>query len=110
VTSQHLARRIATPADRRLPVDVARREIDLREHEVDDAVDDRLLVRDVVVDGHRLHVEMCRELADRERLDPDRVREFECTGQHTIRGQRLATLTSLFGRALGGGHRSRPPG
>src|SRR3954469_9021576 len=40
------------------PVTAHRRQLYLAEDDVDDAVEDLLLVLDVVVDGHRLHTEL----------------------------------------------------
>ena len=87
----------ATPAGRsptgavraRACADSARRRISARhspsgegssisaEDDVDDAVEDLLLVRDVVVDRHRLHPERLGQRADRERPDPAGVRDLE---------------------------------
>ena len=51
----------ASAPDRRLPVEVGSGSFDLGEDQIDHAVDDRLLVRHVVVDRHRLHVERVGE-------------------------------------------------
>ena len=66
---ERLVRRDRAAADRHVPVLVAGRELDLEQSEVDDPVDEVALVRDVVVERHRLHAELARELAHRERLD-----------------------------------------
>ena len=62
--------RVRSPADLRTPVATHRRHLDLAEHHVDDAVQDLLLVGDVVIDRHRLDTELLGERADRQRSDP----------------------------------------
>ena len=53
-----------------------RRQLDLAEDEVDDAVDEVVLVGEVVVEGHRLDAELLAELAHAERLEPALIGEL----------------------------------
>ena len=64
--------------------------VDLAEDEVDHAIDDRFLVGDVVVDRHRLDVELGCELADGEALDADLVGEIDCAGETRARVEGFA--------------------
>ena len=59
--------------DLRSPVAVDGGQVDLAEHDVDDRVEDLTLVRDVVVQRHRLHAEVLGERADGQGSDPVRV-------------------------------------
>ena len=59
---------------------------------VDDPVEDVVLVRDVVVERHRLDAELLAELAHRQRLDPACVGEREGGAQHALPGQRGSGL------------------
>ena len=59
------------------PVSGRRRRLGLGEDEVEDAVEDVVLVGDVVVQRHRLEAERLAELAHRQRLDPALVGELE---------------------------------
>ena len=52
--------------------------------EVDDAVDDLVLVGDVVVDGHRLDAQLLRERADRQRPDTPGVGDGHRAPQHPL--------------------------
>ena len=60
-----------------VPVSVRRRRLALGEDEVEDAVEQVVLVRDVVVERHRLEPEHLAELAHRHGLDPALVGELE---------------------------------
>ena len=77
-----------------LPVLLIRRELDLVQHEVDDAVQDVVLVPDVVVQRHRFHPERLAEPAHGHRLDPARVREANGGVEDSIpvQGHRLTSL------------------
>ena len=66
VAQEHLVGRDRGPADRLLPVGVARRHLDLAGDRVDDAVEEVVLVRHVVVERHRLDSELLAELAHAE--------------------------------------------
>ena len=85
-----------TPAHGRLPVDSVWRRIHLARNEVEDAVDDVVLVRDVVVKRHRLHFELLGELAHAERIDAAFVREGHGRAQHALPAQgRSSRSTSV---------------
>ena len=58
-----------------VPVSAVRRQLDLAQDEVDDPVQEVVLVRDVVVERHRLDAERLAELPHRQRLDPALVGE-----------------------------------
>ena len=64
-------------SDCRVPVAGRRRRLALVEDEVEDAVEEVVLVGDVVVERHRLEPERLAELAHRQRLDPALVGELE---------------------------------
>ena len=92
---------------RRLPLDRARRRPDLvhggqdlADDDLDDAVQDRILVGDVVVERHRLDAELVGEVAHRQRVDAARVGEFDGRAQHPLPGQGHTAL--LGGIGLGG--------
>ena len=78
-----------------VPVTFRGRRLALCEHEVEDAVEQVVLVRDVVVEGHRLEAEHLAELAHRHGLDPALVRELE---------RRLEDALAAEGEAGVGGH------
>ena len=63
---QGVADRDRPLAHRGLPVGPGDRQVDLAEDEVDDAVEDLVLVGEVVVEGHRLDAELLAELAHAE--------------------------------------------
>ncbi|GAA2797980.1 hypothetical protein GCM10020219_081430 [Nonomuraea dietziae] len=62
-------------------------QLDRREHRVDHAVEDRVLVRYVVVERHRLHTQFLRHPSHRDRLhaaairDPDRGFQYEASAE-----------------------------
>ena len=58
----------------RLPVRPGRRDVDVAQDQVDDAVEDVVLVRHVVVQRHRLDPELLAEPAHGQRADPALVR------------------------------------
>ena len=64
-------------ADRARPVAGGRGGPALGEDEVEEAVDHVVLVRHVVVEGHRLEAEAFAELSHRQRADPALVHELE---------------------------------
>ena len=66
VTQQRVAKRDGPPAHRRPPVGRGRGQLHLGEDEVDDAVDDLVLVGEVVVEGHRFDAELLAQLAHAE--------------------------------------------
>ena len=70
--------------DRLGPVAPARRELPLREHEVEHPVEQVVLVRDVAVEGHRLEAELVTEPAHRQRLDARAVGELERHAQDAV--------------------------
>ncbi len=76
----------------RLPAGSAGWQSDLAEDEVGDAVQDVLLARDVVVEGHRLDPELLPEPANGQRLDPARVGKNEGGTQDALPAQRGPAL------------------
>ena len=78
------------------------RQVDLAEDEIHDAVQDPLLVGEVVVERHRLDAERLTELAHAERLEPALIGELQGGLEHALPGQREAALGRLR-RACGHG-------
>ena len=66
--------------------------LDLADDEVDDAVHEIALVRDVVVQRHRLDPELPGEFPHRERLDAGVVREPDCGVENTVPAEGPACL------------------
>ena len=95
-----MADRYRSPAHSRLPVSTVRREVDLAEYEIDDAVQDVVLVGDVVVERHRLDLELLTEPAHGERLDPARIGENQGGAQNALPAQGRSRLGIRVG--LGG--------
>ena len=96
----HLMTRRAEFARRRISVRQSPSidgQFDLAEDEVDDAVDDLVLVRDVVVDRHRLDAELVGERADRQRSEPSRVGDREGAAEHPIPAERHAFHACVAG-------------
>jgi hypothetical protein len=86
-----------------LPIGLAGREDDLAPRCVHDAVQDVVLVGDVVVQRHRLDPELLGELAHAERFDPAFVGKSDGRAQHTLAAQGDPRL----GRGAGfSGHRA----
>jgi len=83
-----LAGRERAPAHRGSPVDLGRGELDLAEDDVDHAVEELLLVRDVVVERHRAGAELVRKPANRQRLEPLALRERNRGLEHALPAQR----------------------
>jgi hypothetical protein len=77
-----------TCPDGRGPVAHRRRRLALLEDEIEDSVEQVVLVRDVVVERHRLESEHLPELAHRHRLDPALVRERERRLQDALPAER----------------------
>jgi hypothetical protein len=85
VTVERVADRDRALSHRGLPVDGAGRgDLDLAEDDVDEAVDDVLLAGDVVVERHRLHAQLARHLAHRERVEAAVVGELERRLEHPV--------------------------
>ena len=85
------------PAAHRLaPVVDVRRQVELLDHEIDHAVEDVVLVRDVVVERHRFHAEPRRHLAHGDRADPALVGDLHRRGEDPISIQGKAR-PGLFG-------------
>ena len=79
------------------PVAVDGGEADLVEDAVDDGVEDLALVRDVVVERHRLHAEVGGEGADRQRVDSALVGDGNGARQDAFPAQLRTFLRSLGG-------------
>ena len=72
----------------RLPVGVLRRWLDLPDHDVDDAVEDVLLVPDVVVERHRVDTEDLAELAHADGVAAASIGELEGSLEDPLLAQR----------------------
>jgi hypothetical protein len=88
VADEGVAGRDGSLAHGRLPVGLQRRQLDLAEDEVDHAVEDLVLVGDVVVQRHRLHAEGLGELAHGEGGDARLVGELDGGTQDPLLAQR----------------------
>lgn len=64
-------------------------QLDRREHHVDHAVEDRVFVRHVVVERHRLHAQFLRHPAHGDRLHAAAIRDPDRGFQHEASAQRL---------------------
>ena len=78
------------------PVEVPGRELDLAEDDVDHAIEELLLVRDVLVERHRHDAELLCEPAHAERFEPGLVGEGDGGLQHTSAAQRFPGRDLLF--------------
>jgi len=67
------------------------------ENEIGKAVEDVVLVGDVVVEGHRLDLEFLSEPTHRERLDPGHVDKSDGSTKHPFPAQRGSGLLSRIG-------------
>ena len=94
--AEHLRAECARRRHLRAPVAAGRREIDLAEDQVDDAVEDLVLARHVVVDRHRLDAELLGQRADGQRPEPSGVGD---------RDRPRSTRSRLSGGASWGGSR-----
>ena len=81
-------RRIAVPSRPR------GRQVDLAEDEIDDAVDELVLVGEVVVERHRLDPELLAELAHAEGLEPALIGEPEGGLEHPLPAQAVRAVGS----------------
>jgi hypothetical protein len=68
------------------PVRVGRIDLELGEHDLDDAVEQRRLVRRVPVKDHRVPVQGAGEAAHRQTFGPVAVDDLQCRGQHDLAG------------------------
>ena len=75
---------------RRRPVVLTCGQVDLADHEVDDAVEQVDLVLDVVVQRHRIHAKAPAELAHAQGIDASLVSQRQCGTQHPLPGQSLS--------------------
>ena len=78
--------------DRGVPVAGRRRRLALGQDEVEHAVEEVVLVGDVVVERHGLEAERLAELAHRQRLDPALVGELERRLQDPVAAEGEARL------------------
>jgi hypothetical protein len=83
VAQEHLVGRDRASTNRCLPVGRGG-QIDLAHDQVDHAVHEVSLVRDVLVQRHRLDPELLGEPAHAERLDPALVGKRDPRAQHTV--------------------------
>ena len=70
---------------------------DLGEDDLGGAVEDVVLVGDVVVERHRLDTQLLPEPAHRQRLDALRVSQSDCCLQHSVAAERHARFDMLIG-------------
>src|SRR5450631_4341403 len=75
VSAQDVSRGAGAISHRRLPLAAPRRQLDLPEHHIDHAVEDLVLVRDVVVQRHGFDLQAVRQPAHGERADAIRISE-----------------------------------
>ncbi len=92
VAQQDLAQRDRPPAHLGLPWRARHGQVDLGEDEVDDAVDDLVLVGEVVVERHRLDAEVLAEPAHAQAIEPALVGQPEGGLEDAVAGERLAAL------------------
>ena len=104
MAKHHLASREDAVAEHGEPVGLALHDVqaaelllDLSDDRVDDAVEERFLVGDVVVERHRLDAELVGEVAHRERLDALLVGECDGSAQHPVLAQGNAGLCAWLG-------------
>ena len=91
------------PAAHRLaPVVDVGGQVELLDHEVDHAVEDVVLVRDVVVERHRFHAEPRGHRAHRDRADSALVGDLHRRGEDpiSIQGRRDAGLIAAPSRVF----------
>jgi hypothetical protein len=84
------------PAHRDPPVAVGRRQLDLAEDEVDHAVEELVLGRQVVVERHRADAELLGQPAHRQRLDSLAGGELDRSLDDAILVERRARLGCGF--------------
>jgi hypothetical protein len=92
VAHEDVAGRGRAPAHRLLPITLTRGQLDLGEHEVDHAVEQLVLVRDVVIERHGAGAEFATQPTHAERLEPFGIGEPERLAQHAQRVEPLARL------------------
>ena len=73
---------------------------DLCEYLLDDGVEDRVLVGEVVVEGHRFDVERFAQTPHAESVESVRIQDLECRKDDLVPGERRATVLLVLG-----GHR-----
>ena len=100
MAKQRAACREDPVADRRLPVGVGAGGIDLADDDVEHAVEQLVLVGEVLVERHRHHVELLREPAHAERIGSLPVGERDGRGQDPLPAQRHAGLGLEVGFGL----------
>ena len=74
----------SSAAHRLAPVLGVLRQVELLDHQVDHAVEDVVLVRDVVVERHRFHAEPRRHLAHGDRADPALIGDLHRRGEDAV--------------------------
>jgi hypothetical protein len=97
VTQQHLVGRGRAPAHGHLPVASDGGKLDLARDEINDAIQDVVLVRGMLVQGHRLDPELFAEPAHRERLEAAFVGKSDRGLQHSFPAQRGAPFRPRLG-------------
>src|SRR5215211_327791 len=99
MSDENVVSRDRGPAHRAPPVLLPRRKLDLVEDQLDDPVEQVILVRDVVVQRHRLDAQFLAEPAHAQGLDAFGVSEADGGAQHALpcQGSPLRLRTSGHG-------------
>ena len=100
VAGQDVVDRDRAPTHRAPPIVAGDRHLDLGPDEVDDAVEELVLVGEVVVDRHRLDAELLAELAHAEGLEAALIGDSEGGLQDELTRQGDARANSLRGGTL----------
>jgi hypothetical protein len=98
VAPERLAGGFSTVTHRRFPVCSDDRQCNLGEDNVDHAVEELVLVGDVVVQRHRLDADGLAELSHAERPDPALVREGHRRAEHPCAAQGRSRFCRGLGR------------
>jgi hypothetical protein len=85
-------------AQGRLPVPTGRGHVDLAEDDLDHAVEEVVLARDVVVERHRLDAELLREPAHRQGPEAAFVCDGDRGTQHPLAAQGPSALPACVDR------------
>src|SRR5580765_7794845 len=91
------AGRVRAAADLLAPSSAGRGQVDLAEDDVDDAVEDLVLVLDVVVDRHRLDAELLGQGPDGQGREAVGIRDRDRATQHAVAAEARASATAGCG-------------
>src|SRR5437660_11778754 len=92
MSQQCVVSRYGTRAYRCLPLLVRGWKLELAQDQIDDAVQEVVLIGDVVVERHGLDAQHLPELAHGERVDPILIDELDGGAHYAIPAQRSAAL------------------